>query len=137
MKFDALLRAHEFMNIERPPKIWEADTEDDRLLPLLGEMIASGLAKGAELASLTLSAANIVVEKPVDEEDEPEPGEYVALTVRGAGDWGPDGTWPAAGAPRSPWLDHMNERLQIAGAVYAYVRNFASDSSVTIFLRRR
>ena len=56
MKLDALLRAHGFMKVERPPEIWEADTEDTRFVPLLGEMIAAALAGGGELAELTLNA---------------------------------------------------------------------------------
>jgi len=40
VKLDALLRAHGFMNVQRPPALWEADTEDIRFVPLLGEVIA-------------------------------------------------------------------------------------------------
>ena len=40
MRLDALIRAHGFMRTERPPELWEADTEDVRFIPLLGEMIA-------------------------------------------------------------------------------------------------
>src|SRR5690242_19225698 len=99
MRLDALLRAHGYMKVERPPELWEADTEDVRLLPLLGEMIAAALSKGTPLGELTLNAANIVVETLDDQEDEPMvplPGEYVALTVSGDTDFGPDGVWPAS-----------------------------------------
>jgi hypothetical protein len=49
------------MSIERPPSLWDADTEDSRLFPLLGEMIVLGLGRRNELARLTLNAANITV----------------------------------------------------------------------------
>jgi hypothetical protein len=38
MRLDALLRAHGFMRVERPPRLWEADTDDERFIPLLGEV---------------------------------------------------------------------------------------------------
>jgi hypothetical protein len=41
------------MRIERPPELWEADTEDIRLVPLLGEMIAAGLGTGVSFATLS------------------------------------------------------------------------------------
>ena len=44
MRFEALLRAHGFMKTEHPPDVWEADTEDVRFVPLLGEMIAAPLS---------------------------------------------------------------------------------------------
>lgn len=49
MKLDALLRTHGFRKIERPPQIWEAETDDERFIPLLGEMIAASLTRGAKL----------------------------------------------------------------------------------------
>src|SRR5262245_27661 len=95
MRLDALLHAHGFMRVERPPELWEADTEDVRFLPLLGEMIAAGLATGASLGDLTLNASNVVVE-PFDDDccpQVPEVGEYVAITVSGPADFGPDAVW--------------------------------------------
>jgi hypothetical protein len=53
MRFDAILRAHAFMKVQRPPEIWEADTEDIRFLPLLGEMIVAPLSEGVTLGELT------------------------------------------------------------------------------------
>jgi hypothetical protein len=95
MKLDALLRAHGFMKVEWPPEIWEADTEDTRFVPLLGEMIAAALAGGGELAQLTLNASNLVV--PVDDDDadrseridSPPFGDFVAITVSGC-----NRSWP-------------------------------------------
>ena len=69
MRLDALLRAHAYIKVERPPEIWEAETEDVRFVPLLGEMIAAALSGGAELGQLTLNASNVVVE--ASEDDDP------------------------------------------------------------------
>ena len=58
MRFDEILTAHGFMRTERPPLMWEADTDDERFIPLLGEMIVVGLNAGNELAQLTLAVSN-------------------------------------------------------------------------------
>ena len=105
MKIDSLLRAHRFMRVERPPELWGASAEDVRLIPLIGEMIAVvGLSRGNPLAELTLNAANVVVESesicgaPI--------GEYVALSVKGKGDWRPEWTWrPGASLPKGAYSD--------------------------------
>ena len=68
MRFDEILTAHGFMRTERPPFMWEADTDDERIIPLLGEMIVVGLNAGNELARLTLAVSNVTVES---EEDDP------------------------------------------------------------------
>jgi hypothetical protein len=126
------------MKVERPPELWEADTEDTRFLPLLGEMIAAGLVGGAALGDLTLNASNVVVEPPEDGEAmrAPEPAEYVAVTVRGPTDFGPDGTWHPA-APRGPGLLYrLHHRLEEAGARFAYIRRIPPEGSFTVFLPR-
>jgi hypothetical protein len=51
MRFDEILTPHGFMRTERPPLMWEADTDDERFIPLLGEMIVVGLNAGNELHS--------------------------------------------------------------------------------------
>ena len=137
MRFDALLRAHSFMKVERPPEIWEADTEDVRFVPLLGEMIASALSRGAELSELTLNVSNVVVDAPEDLEGTgPSPGEYVAVTVTGRVDLGPDGHWRRGRVTASGLLDRLLERLTTAGAVYGYVRRLPPQGSITVFLPR-
>jgi len=140
VRFEALLRAHGFMKTEHPPDVWEADTEDVRFVPLLGEMIAAPLSTGAELGELTLNVSNVVVQHdPADEDGEgsgPAPGEYVAVTVRGLGDLGPDGTWRRGGITSSGLLGRLVERLETAGAHYAYVRRLPPESSITVFLAR-
>jgi len=126
------------MRIERPPELWGVDTEDTRFLPLLGEVIAAGLGAGASLGTLTLNASNVVVE-PGDDEvpaHRPAPGEYVAVTVKGPADFGPDDSWfPTAGS-RDGILFRLGERLETAGARYAYVRRLAGQGSFTVFFSR-
>jgi hypothetical protein len=83
MELDGHLRGHTFMHLELPPQLWEADTEDEPFLRMLGEVIVVGLGRGNELADLVLTASNVTVE--ADEEPLVSPGDYVAVTVRGAG----------------------------------------------------
>jgi hypothetical protein len=141
LRFDALIRAHAFMRTERPPEIWEADTDDVRFIPLLGEMIAAGLVGGAPLDALTFNVSNVVVPR-ADEPGEPAelgppPGEFVAATVRGCTDLGPDHVWlPGHPPPASLLLGRLAERLAEAGARFAYVRRMPPEGSVTVFLGR-
>ena len=139
MKFDALLRAHGFMKIERPPEMWEADTEDVRFIPLLGEMIAAGIGGGSPLEELTLNVSSVVVQPdPCAEAGQgrrPPQGEYVAVTVRGKTDLGPDDSWLPGDVGRD-LLGRLRQRLADAGACYAYVRRIPPEGSITVFLRR-
>jgi hypothetical protein len=137
MRLEALLRAHGFMKVERPPEIWEADTELERFVPLLGEMIAAGLSTGTELGELTLSASNIVVEPPDDDDPMiPAPGDYVGITVSGPVDFGPDARWYPGATDSIGVLARLTERFAIAGVRFAYVRRLESEGSFTIFLSR-
>jgi hypothetical protein len=121
MKLDALLRAHAYMQVERPPELWEADTDDTGLIPLLGEMIAGLLSpETLDLSAMTLNASNIVV----DHDDGPPPrGEYVALTV--------------SGPRKPPALTGLSERLVAARVRHAYIRDLGTHGSITVFLSRR
>lgn len=136
MRLDALLRAHAFMKVDRPPEIWEADTEDVRFVPLLGEMIAAALSRGAELSALTLNVSNVVVEpaenpEPVERLG-PSPGQYLAMTVSRCADLGPDCVWHPRGPRISGLLDRLVDRLVTAGVRYAYVRQVPPIGSVTV-----
>ena len=97
------------MRVERPPELWQAEAEDVRLTPLVGEMIAFGLSHGNALRALTLSAANVVVED--DGAGRVPCGEYVALTIEGKGDWRPEWTWRPSqvylGKPIPTWDAHL------------------------------
>ena len=138
MRFDEILTAHEFMRTERPPLMWEADTDDERFIPLLGEMIVVGLNVGNELAQLTLAVSNVTVEEDDDEPEETpwvEPGDYVAVTVRGPGRWSDD-VWRSGDGPTLGMLVNVAPRADDAGAVYAYTRDLDGAGAVTVFLRR-
>jgi hypothetical protein len=133
MRLEALLRAHGFLRVERPPELWEADTDEAHLIPLLGEMIAASLARGGVLEELTLNAANVRVE---DDGGDPTPGEYVALTVRGKVAWEADAVWLPGRPWRVAWLEDLTARLAPAGARCGYIRNLAPGGSITVFLPR-
>ena len=137
MRLDALLRAHGFMRVERPPQLWEADTDDERFIPLLGEMIAASLARGAKLEALTLSAANVTVPQPEpDDTSGPPAGDYVAVSVLGELAWEAEAVW----RPERPWrldgLEDLTARLSPSGARYGYIRNMGPRGSLTVFLPR-
>ena len=139
MRFDALLRAHAYLNVQRPPEIWEADTEDVRFVPLLGEMIAAVLSKGAALGDLTLNVSNVVIQPQMDEDDRSDlqPGDYVAVTVSGAADLGPDLVWTPEKGAASGSLERLDQRLRTAGVSYAYLRRIPPTGSITVFLGRQ
>ncbi len=137
MRLDALLNAHGFMRVERPPQLWEADTADDAFIPLLGEMIAASLARGGKLEALTLNASNVTV--PAEAADElrgPGAGDYVAVSVSGEVGWGSDATWTPARPWQVPWLDGLTARLAPAGVRFGYIRNLSPRGSITVYLPR-
>jgi hypothetical protein len=137
MDLDRPLRAQASLKVERPPTLWEAETEVEPFLALLGEMIALGLGRGNELAELTLNVSNVLVEPDEDdwEVDRIPDGEYVAITVRGAGAWD-DETWRAGQGPTTGLLSNVGPAADAAGAVYAYTRDLVVEGSVTVFLPR-
>jgi hypothetical protein len=136
MDLDGPLRAQPSLKVERPPTLWEAETEVEPFLALLGQMIALGLGRGNELGDLTLNVSNVVVEPDQDDEEvEWIPGgEYIAITVRGASAWNDD-RW------RWPGTDHgtisrRRHGRRCRGGVYAYSRDLAPEGSVTALLPR-
>ena len=128
MRLEALLRAHGFMRVERPPELWEADTDEAHLIPLLGEMIAASLARGGVLEELSLNAANVRVE---DDGGDPSPGEYVALTVRGKVAWEADAVWLPGHPWRVAWLVSLGSRAghQTVVRCCAVARSFSQRNS--------
>jgi hypothetical protein len=139
MRLEPILRAHASMRIERPSELWEAETEDSRLRSLLDEVLAAALANGTPPGQLTLNASNIVVEPPEDGEESgvPRPAEYVALTVRGPIDLGPDDTWRPSEPHRPGLLGRLHPHLERAAARFAYVRRTPPEGSFTAFFSRR
>jgi hypothetical protein len=104
---------------------------------MLGEMIALGLGRGTELADLTLNVSNVTVD-PDEEDDEGESipqGDYVAVTVRGAGVW-EDDLWRAGQGATTGLLGNVGPAAVAAGAIYVYSRNLGDEGSVTAFLPR-
>jgi hypothetical protein len=78
----------------------------------------------------------------VEPDDDPEargpaPGDYVALTITGAGDWSPEIGW----TPADPSIVLVNRDLDSAarnaGIPWAYTRSTGATGSVTIYLHRR
>ena len=81
--------------------------------------------------------SNVVVE-PDEDDEEAEwipGGEYVAITVRGAGAWNDD-RWRAGQGPATGLLRDVGPAAEAAGAVYAYARDLGDEGSVTVFLPR-
>jgi hypothetical protein len=127
------------MKVERPPTTWEADTEVEPFLWLLGEwllgeLIALGLGRGSDLADLTLNVSNVTVE-PDDEEPSIPVGDFVAVSVRGAVAWDDD-VWRPGTEPTTLSLRDIGVAAGAAGAAYAYERNLGPEGSVTVFLPR-
>jgi hypothetical protein len=82
--------------------------------------------------------SNVVVD-PDEDDGEVEwipDGEYVAITVRGAGAWDDD-TWRAGQGPTTGLLCNVGPAADAAGAVYAYTRDLVPEGSVTALLPRR
>ena len=131
---DALLNAHAFMRVERPPLLWEADVGDDPFIRMLGEMIVVGLLHHDVLAELTLNASN--VESGDDGPTGVAPGDYVAITITGPGDWEPDLSWtPTSTEPF--WSPDLDAAVRAASATFAYRRRLGPDQgSITVFIPR-
>jgi hypothetical protein len=130
---DALLNAHAFMIVERPPELWEVDTLDEPFIRMLGELIVVGLRHHDVLAELTLNASNVTADEPPDGV---AAGDYVAITIRGPGAWERDGAWtPAAIEPL--WTRDLDVALRAASATFAYLRRLGEDDgSITVWVPR-
>jgi hypothetical protein len=136
-ELEGILNAHAFLRVERPPELWAPDAELELFVRALGEMISVGLARnGLRLAELTLNVSNVVVES--DGPGSITPGDYVAVTIRGSGDWRPEAEWKRAGAERSPLVtSDLDAAVAAAGAAYGYSRVLGEgEGSVTVFFAR-
>lgn len=113
--------------------LWEADGEYEHFVPLLGEMIVVGLTRGNILEDLTMLASNVVVEAYAAG-DIPS-GEFVAISIKGRGDWAPEWRWrPGDPLPGGPYANF--DRLPTSGVAFAYARVENDGGSVTVFLPR-
>lgn len=131
---DALLTAHAFMRVERPPELWQVDVEDEPFIRMLGEMIVVGLLHHDVLADLTLNASNVTVgdEGP----DGVAPGDYAAMTVRGPGAWEIDRSWtPTSADPL--WSADLDAAARAASVSFGYLRSSGQEEgSITVFIPR-
>lgn len=77
----------------------------------------------------------------VEPDEDPEehawadPGDYVAITIRGSGTW-EDDVWRAGQGPTKGLLVHVGPAADEAGAVVAYTRNLGGEGSVTALVPR-
>ena len=134
MKLDGIVRAHEFMHIERPPLLWEADTQDEVFIRL-GEMISFALQRSKDVSALALNVANVAVDPHAVREGMPA-GEYLAVTVCGPGSGTPELVWgPSAPLTFGPFGDLDKAALK-SRAVSVYSRNLGEEGSITAFFRR-
>ena len=103
---------------------------------MLGELIVVGLGRnGNVLPELTLNVANVTVE-PAAAGAIPV-GEFVAVTIRGRGDWAPETTWTAR-TDVDQILESAKRAAQVAGAAHLYSRVLGTDEgSVTVLLPRQ
>ena len=131
---DALLNAHAFMRVERPPQLWEVDVDDEPFIRMLGEMIVVGLLHHDVLAELTLNASNVTVGD--DGLEGVAAGDYLAISIRGRGDWEGDMSWtPASAEPF--WSHDLDTAVRAASASFAYRRRLGDDEgSITVFVPR-
>jgi hypothetical protein len=138
MRLDELLRAQSGVRVERPPELWEAQTDEASLVPLVGDMLAAGVSVGGLLSELVLNVSNVVFEIADDDPGPHTPpvGEYVAVTVCGPVDLGPDSVWDGSGSRGDGLLGRLHDRLVTAGARFAYVRRIPPEGSVTVWFPR-
>ena len=136
-ELQAILNAHPYLRVERPPLLWGLSTEAEAFVRCLGEMIAAGLARnGVRLAEVTLNVSNVTVEPHAAG---PMPaGDFVAVTIRGQGDWTPEATWDPRPAGRPPLVNpDLSAAAAKAGAAYGYTRALTDgDGSVTVLFER-
>jgi hypothetical protein len=135
-ELEGLLRAHSFLKVERPPELWEPEAELEPFIRLLGEMIAAGLVRnGQELGEITLNVSNVVVDESAAG---PMPmGEFVAVTIRSAGDWSPQTTWDPVAERDGSLVSHdLENALNVASASWAYTRELGDEGSVTVLFPR-
>jgi len=131
---DALLNAHAFMRLERPPSLWEVDIDDELFIRMFGEMIVVGLLHHDVLAELTLNASNVTVGE--DGPDGVDSGDYVAISIRGPGEWEQDARWTPASA--EPFLSpDLDAAVRAASASFGYRRRLGDhEGSITVFIPR-
>jgi hypothetical protein len=128
------LRAHSYLRIERPFTLWHAEVDDVALVRLTGELLAAALARGTELADIVLRANNVTI---TGDDSPSRAGDYVALTIEGAGDWSPEVSWtPASEGDVVLVNDDVTAAARAAAIVWGYTRAFDGEGSVTVMVPR-
>lgn len=135
VKLDYILRANSFMQIERPPVLWEVATpSDDAFIRLLAEMMAFALQWAKDPAALTLNAAN--VEIPDSEAAGVPAGQYVAITLRGPGTAPDELQWRPDSPKTFGLFGDLDYAAANAQAIWIYTRKLNGAGSITALLRR-
>jgi hypothetical protein len=135
MDLTNILLDFEFLRLERPPLLWGADTDEVACRRLLDQLIALGWPGHDEPSGLSLNLSNVTV--PEDSADERlATGNYVAVTLRGPGEWGPETVWWPGATLVGGVLPKLEESLGQASGRFAYTRNLGSDRAVTVFFSR-
>jgi hypothetical protein len=102
-------------------------------------MIVAALLRGTELGDIILRASNVTVAADPDDEAPRAraPGDYVALSIIGRGDWSPE-LHGRPGRPDTPVLvtTGLEAAARVAEIPYAYTRSDGEGGSVTVVLPR-
>jgi hypothetical protein len=136
-ELEGILNAHAFLKVERPPVMWAPDAELEAFIRALGEMIAAGLVRnGHVLSEITLNVSNVTVE-PTAAGPMPA-GDFVAVTIKSRGDWGPETTWEPSAKLSGAFVSRdLEAALAAADAAWAYTRKLGSNAgSVTVLYPR-
>jgi len=124
---ESMLRAHAYMRTGRPSDTWDPDVDDQTFFALLGEMIVVGMRRGNDLGELTLSITNVTVMPGAD--GPIPPGDHVAITISGHGDWTPEQTWSRETAGAAPFVTpELEDALVASDAIYGYTRQGSPES---------
>jgi hypothetical protein len=136
MNLPDALHAPGIIRVEQPPHVWEADTNEVAFADLVRVLLSmSTLSRMQQPVDFTLNVSNVTI--PADSADERlAVGDYIAVTVQGLSDWGPDSIWWPGLAPLTDLFEKLNTPLHQAHARFAYVRNIESESTVTVFFPR-
>jgi hypothetical protein len=126
------LRAHSYLRVERPFTLWHAEVDDVALIRLTGELLAAALGRGTELADIVLRANNVTVA----DDGAVAPGDYVALTVVGAGDWSAEVSWTPELAGLVLVNPDVTAAARAAGVCRGYSLALDGEGSVTVLFPR-
>jgi hypothetical protein len=135
---EALIRAHPFIRIERPPELWKIDVDDVLFIRFFGELLVALLGRnGGELANVTVQFSNVVIES--DAAGPMPEGEFVAVTGLFNADTTPEiSRIPNAGSRPSLLSSDLEYAAANAGGAWAYTRSLGGVlGSVTVFFSRR